>query len=312
MNLFIKELNIILLVIINMECTKLEYVNNNTNSTEQYFRPSPLPALNNRNFDFKFFDKYSNENYNKINLPDSLFSSPEDTIISYFSILREAENISKGGCGTIGFAKIPYPIAYNFFTSEYQSNIAYEKYFDYFKDIGHINLIKLNNITDISIPKETYKYFIELETIEPSINGNPSFAYYYGYVYLQNENGKYKISDIDLRGEDFLCAAYHGWNHNAELYVDTVYGDWCKLIKKRDPTKPNGYIKNIYISGNDEHEYLFQFFQLTNGTDIEIHQFVKDVAGQWKPIKIDVDKCLRRWRSPYPYIPMCFYSINQF
>ena len=263
-------------------------------NNEQYFRPSPLPALNNRNFDFEFFDNYSNKNYNKIILPDWLFNSPEDTIINYFSILREAENISKGGCGTIGFAKMPYPIAYNFLTSEYKSKINYSFYFNSFKDIGHMNLIKLNNITDENTPKGTYEYFIELETIEPSVNGNTSFAYYYGYVYIQKENGKYKISDIDLEDQDFLCAAYHGWAHNAEFYVDTVYGHWCKLLKKRYPTEQIGYIKNIYVTGNDAQDYKFVFFQLTNGTDIEIHQFVKDINNEWKSIKIDVNKCLQK------------------
>ncbi|BCZ47158.1 hypothetical protein psyc5s11_32250 [Clostridium gelidum] len=264
-------------------------------NNEQYFRPSPLPALNNRDFNFEFFDKYSNENYNKIVLPDWLFISPQDTLINYFSILQEAENISQGGCGSIGLAKIPYPIAYNFFTSEYKNKINHSSYFNSFNNIGHINLIKLNNITDENVSNGTYKYFIELETIEPSVNGTVSFAYYYGYAYIQNENGKYKISDIDLKSEDFLCAAYHGWRHNAEFYVDAVYGDWCKLIKRRYPTEQSGYLKNIYILGNDAHDYRFEFFQLTNGTDIEIHQFIKDVNNEWKPIKIDVNKCIQRY-----------------
>lgn len=285
----------------------MRYVRNNTDINEQYFRPSSLPALNNRNLDFEALNKYSNEDYTKIILPDWLFVSPEDTIINYFSILREAENISTGGCGTIGTAKSAYPIAYNFLTSKYQSNLDYKSYFNSFKDIGHINLIKLNNVTDTSMPKGTYKYFFEIETIEPSVNGNTSFAYYYGYIYLQNENGKYKISDIDLRGEDFLCAAYHGWRHNAESYVDIVYGDWCHLIKKRYPTDQKGYIKNIYVTGTDGHEYLFQFFQLTNGTDVEVHQFIKD-NNQWKPIKIDPEKCLKRWRNLPPCFPMMFYT----
>ncbi|WP_411682096.1 hypothetical protein [Clostridium thailandense] len=268
---------------------------------EKYFRPSPLPALNNKDFNPDFWQKYSDKNYNEITLPDWLFNSPKDTIINYFSILREAENISTGGCGTIGLAKGPYPIAYNFLTSKYQSTIDFKAYLGLFKDIGHINLIKLENVTNENTPKGTYKYFIELETIEPSVNGNTSFAYYYGFVYLEKENGKYKISDIDLRGQDFLCAAYHGWRHNAELYVDTVYGGWCGLIKKRYPTEQKGYVKNIYASGTDGREYKFEFFQLTNGTDVEIQQFVKNASNQWEPITIDVEKCLKRWRCPYHF-----------
>lgn len=34
-----------------------------------------MPSINNRNFEFHFFDKYSNEIYNKIVLPNWLFNS---------------------------------------------------------------------------------------------------------------------------------------------------------------------------------------------------------------------------------------------
>lgn len=260
---------------------------------KQYFRPSPLPALNIRDFNYDFFDKYWNEDYTKINLPDSLFISPEDSIINYFSILREAENISSGGCGTIGNSKSPYPISYNFLTADYQKRMPYADYLKSFKDIGHINLIKLNSITDSDLLPKKYKYFFEVEPIELSVNENTCFTYYYGFIYIENENKKYKISDIDLRGEDFLCAAYHGWAHNAELYVDTTYGDWCHLIKKRYPTKQVGYIKTIYIDGTDGNDYKLVFFQLTNGTDIEVNQFVKTKNNKWRPVKIDVNKCVQ-------------------
>ena len=259
---------------------------------ERYFRPSKLPALNIRNFDYSFYDKYSNPDYTKIILPDYLFTSPENSILNYFSILREAESISKGGCGSIGDGKTPYPISYNFFTKEYQNTLPYSEYLKAFNDIGHINLVKLNNVTDPSTPKDTYKYFFEIETIEPSTNGNTSFAYYYGFMYLKNDNGKYKISDIDIRGEDFLCAAYHGWSHDAESYVSVTYGDWCKLIKTMHPIEQKGYVKNVYFTGTDGKEYKIEFFQLTNGNDVQVGQFIKDSSGNWKPVTIDVYKCL--------------------
>lgn len=221
-------------------------------------------------------------------MPNYLFMSPKNTIINFFSILREAESVSNGGCGTIGFARTPYAISYNFFTSEFKNKINYLKYLTFFKNIGHINLIKFHTVPSKIYENSFSKYFIELETIETSLNNNTSFAYYYGFIYVKNENNKYKIFDIELNSEDFLCAAYHGWAHNAELYVNSTYGDWCDLIKKRYPTEQICYIKNIYISGTDEHEYKFVFFQLTNGTDIEIGQFILDNYNQWIQINIDV------------------------
>ncbi|PJI09776.1 MULTISPECIES: hypothetical protein [Clostridium] len=270
-----------------MENTNLDILKFN----ERYFRPSKLVAINVKDFSYEFLDKYWKEDYNKITLPNYLFISPKETVINYFSILREASSISKGGCGSIGNGVEPYPISYSFLTEDFKKRLDYKSYSEMFKEIGHINLIKLRNILDAN-NTNVYKYFFEIETIEPSVNGNTSFAYYYGFMYIKNENGSYKISDIDLRGEDFLCAPYHGWAHNAELYVNTVYGDWCKLIKVVHPTEQIGYVKNIFVSGTDGNEYMFQFFQLTNGTDIQVNQFIKNINGQWVPTIIDVNKCL--------------------
>lgn len=271
-----------------------------SNLNEKYFRPSPYQSLNSRNFDYTFFDKYANADYSKISLPSSLLSSPYDTIINYFSILRESSSISSGGCGSIGLAKSAYPFAYNFFTDEYKGKVSFDKYVSSFKDIGHINLVKLYDVNPTKSPNEPYKYFFEIETIEPSVNGNTSFAYYYGFIYIENKNGSYKISDIDIRGEDFLCAPYHGWAHDAESYVNITYGDWCHLIKKIHEIKQDKYVKDIEVDGTDGREYSFRFLTLTNGTDIEIGQFVKE-NGTLKPIKIDVYKCINRYIGNCPY-----------
>ncbi|KHD38399.1 hypothetical protein NL50_02510 [Clostridium acetobutylicum] len=262
---------------------------------EQYFRPSKLTAINIKDFDYTFFDKYWNQDYNKINLPSSFFTSPENTLINYFSILREASMISKGGCGSIGNSLAPYPISYNFFTEDFKKRVNYKSYIRYFNDIGHINLIKLNKLYNTN-SSSNYRYFFEVETIEPSVNGNTSFAYYYGFIDLTLDGENYKISDIDIRGEDFLCAPYHGWSHNAELYVDTTYGAWCHLIKERHSTEKDGYTKNIYVTGTDGKEYKFQFVQLTNGTDVQVNQFVKNSSGNFVPTIIDVNKCLPKFK----------------
>lgn len=258
------------------------------NYNEHYFRPAKLPSLNNKESINELINEFFDKNPSEIKLPSVLLRSPEQTIINFYSVLQQAENISedkKAGCGTIGWAKIPYPIAYKFLTSGYQNKVSYKDFLNSFKDIAHINLIKLKEI-------EPNKHFVELETIEPSEVGNTYFGYYYGYVYTQNENGEFKISNIDLTGEDFLCAPYHGWRYKAEDYVDTVYGNWCKLIDKRLPTEKLGYVKNIYVKGKNGEDYKFQFFQLTNGTDIEVGQFIKDENNEWKPVKIDINKCL--------------------
>lgn len=157
---------------------------------EKYFRPSNLPVINNRSFESDLF----NGTYDI--LPDYLLKTPDDTIINYFSILRQAANPKNGknaGCGTLGYAKSPYPVAYKFLSSEYQRRMNYKQYLKSFENILHINLIKL---------------------------------------------------------------------------------------------------KRIYFKGTDENDYLIEFFQLTNDTDIEIAQYKKSANGEWELIKLDPKKCL--------------------
>lgn len=262
---------------------------------EKYFRPSKLPILNNKNFSFSFFDSFSDKNTSKNTIPDYLIKTPEDTIINYFSILREAENLDEnkmGGCGTIGNSKSPYPAAYAFLSSNYKGKLSYEKYLKSFKNIAHINLIKLKRVPfDLSYPT-SLRYFIEIETIEGTDKDSTYFAYYYGYIYLSQEGNQYKIENIDFYGEDFLCAAYHGWAHNAEASVLIRYGDWCSLVKKLQPTKQDGYVKKIYFEGTDGHDYLIEFITLTNDTDIEIAQYRKTEDGKWEFIRLNPEKCL--------------------
>lgn len=272
-------------------------------NVEKYFRPSCLPVLNNRFTTSSFFHPYYNKKPDEIVLPPSLMDSPENTILNYFSILREAANLPKGkigGCGTIGMAQIPYPVAYNFLTKDYQKRLPYPAYLKSFTNIAHINLIKLNQVPKDDQHPSTLRFFFELETIEGATKKLTYFAYYYSYIYLQKERDQYKITDQEFFGEDFLCAAYHGWQHNAELAVDIMYGNWCKLIKKRLPTKQEGYVKTIDIEGTDGNQYRFVFFQLTNDTDILVAQYKRTPKGEWELIHIDPEKCLEENRAKSP------------
>ena len=264
---------------------------------EKYFRPSKLPVINTRAIKSDLLWEQKDKVPERILVPEYLRKTPEDTLLNYFSILKHAENLKEGksgGCGTVGEAKLPYPIAYGFLTSEYKDRLSYSKYLESFEGIGHINLIKLKGVPKDKNQPEYLRFFVELETIEGSSKGVTYFAYYYGYVFIAKEGNGYRIADVQLWGEDFLCAPYHGWAHDAEASVDIRYGEWCKLVKKRHPTKLDGYIKDIFFTGTDGREYLIKFFQLTNGTDIEIAQYRKNSSGFWELIALEPEKCLRK------------------
>lgn len=259
---------------------------------QRYFRPSCLQALNLRFATWEFFSHYYDKTYDQIQIPSELVKTPEDALMNYFSILREAENMGERSCGTVGQARIPFPIAYNFLSKDYQSKLSYEDYFNSFAGIGHTSLIKLCRVPDL---KQGIRFFYEIETIE-GFKGKKAeyFGYYYGFIQLVREKEGYRIIDLNKIEEDFLCAPYHGWSYDAESVVEIKYGSWCNLIQKRYPTITKGYVKNIYFHGNDGADYCFIFLTLTNGTDVEIAQFRKVGNQNWKQINMrPEEECLK-------------------
>jgi hypothetical protein len=205
--------------------------------------------------------------------------------------LRDAENIAGRSCGTVGNARTPFPLAYNFLSKDYQKKWSYPDYLHSFAGVGHTSLIKLFRVPD---GNNGIRFFYEIETIEGFIDEKAEyFGYSYGFIQLSYEKEGYRISDLQQIKEDFLCAPYHGWSHDAESVVEVKYGSWCKLIQKIYPTIKTGYVKNIYFSGRDGADYCLIFFTLTNGTDVEIAQFRKVGSGNWKQISMKPEEeCL--------------------
>ena len=225
---------------------------------QKYFRPSSLPVLNLRFTSSDFFHPYYEKSYDQIQVPMELTKTPEDTLLNYFSILREAENLLGRSCGSVGKARLPFPLAYNFLSKEYQQNTSYEDYFDSFAGVGHTSLIKLCRVPD---RKGKIQFFYEIETIE-GFKGERAeyFGYSYGFIHLVHEQGGYRISDVKQFKEDFLCAPYHLWQHDAEAVVDIKFGEWCKLVQQRYPMIKNGFVKHIYFHGTDGADYCIIFF----------------------------------------------------
>lgn len=268
----------------------------NSQDVETYVRPSTLPVLNDRFTNMDFFSQWEMEPSVKPALPDYLFQTPDDLILNYFSILREAAYPVEGkyaGCGTIGNAQMPYPIAYQFLSSDYQRTFPYEEYLKTFENILHISLIKMVQVPVYQEADNLIRYFVEFETIQGSDqDGLAYFAYYYGFIDLIKENNQYKISNLEFYPENYLCAPMHGWAYDAELSTSIRYGDWCSLIEKQYPMQQEGFIKRIYFHGKDGNDYMILFFQLTNDTDIEIAQYRKQPDGVWELVHFDPAKCI--------------------
>jgi hypothetical protein len=282
---------------LSVQCNNIEAVKVNQDipekiDNEKYFRPSKDPIINDRDYIIR---DYYEKKHSDILLPDTLFETPEDTIINYFSILREAanpQNDKHAGCGTLGSAKSPYPIAYNFLATAYQDKLKYDQYLNSFQNILHINLIKLKEIPSDTMQPNDLRYFFELETIEGSKQGSGLFSYYHGFMNIVKENNQYRIADQEMYAENYLCAPYHSWYYIAEAVVDIKFGEWCSLIQERYPTQQEGYVKKIFFKGTDGNDYYMEFFQLTNDNDIEIAQYKKNKDGEWELIFIDPTKCL--------------------
>ncbi|MEH7885678.1 hypothetical protein V7654_15365 [Bacillus sp. JJ1609] len=251
------------------------------NVNEKYFRPSKSPALNIRRFV---------QTSSPLQLQE-LIKSPYETVIHFFSVIREAENLLPGkigGCGTVGMAKEPFPIAYQFLSKDFQTKLSYSDFLKLFEGIGHINLLKLIPIADNQL-------FYEIETIEGSDKQITYFGYYYGFIKTVKDLDGFKIEEITRTGEDFLCAAYHGWAHDAEANVNIRYGEWCHMIKQSYPMVEKDFMKYFRFLGNDGEYYMIVFVELTNGTDVEIGQFVWK-AGKWAKILLNPEDCISRYQ----------------
>jgi hypothetical protein len=260
---------------------------------ETYFRPSRMKSLNNN---FSNFSTFS-ETFKAGTVPAELMDTPIKSIVNYFSVLQQAENLTDdkiGGCGTVGFAKEPYPLAYQFLSENNKKSMSYKEYLDSFQGIGHINLIKVIPIISED-PKEN-RYFLELEILEGTNTGGTSFNYYFADIRLIEKNKRFYIDSLELTPEDFFCAPYHGWSHNAESYVEIVYGNWCGLIMKQYAPQENDFTKEITVDGVNGDKYMFKFAKLTNGTDFLINTLVKR-DGVWVPVQIDVNKCLEKMKQ---------------
>lgn len=261
-----------------------------SNLNETYFRPSRLKALNSNFMDYNSFS----ESFKDGKIPPECMASAEDSVINYFSLLQQSSNLTEeknGGCGSVGYGLKPFPLAYSFLSENNKKSMIYDEFVKSFEGIGHINLIKLLPMsTDL---KDMSKFFLELEILEGSSVGVTTFNYYTGELAVIKVNGLYYIDGLTLSPEDFFCAAYHGWAHSAESYVETVYGSWCGLIKKQYAPDQDEYKKKIIIDGVDDKMYMFEFAKLTNGMDLLINSLVKK-KGDWIPVQINIEKYLEK------------------
>lgn len=264
---------------------------------EKYFRPSKYPAINIIDFNDFIFNNTLNPNYNDpegIKIPTVLARSAKEVVINFFSILREANQgaAMNVGCGSIGDGIAPYPIAYALLSDELHKQLSFTQFLKQFENMYHINLIAVIPLPASVTVEITDLFLVEIEALE----GN-SFCYYYSNLEVIKENTQYRINSLSFDKEDFFCASYHGWQHDAELTVTLMYGDWCGLIKKQYPAIQEKNIVKIIFDGTDGYHYMFVFFRLTNGTDLPIGQYKKTDTDHWIPVLIDPYQCVKSDKS---------------
>lgn len=260
-----------------------QYIMPDDNYIERFLRPAAENPLE------KKFSQNGGEDNNKMN-----FKMPSEAARAYFEILSDASNLGskKGGCGSIGLGSNPYPAAYNLLSDSFKKALSYDKFHKSFDGIGHINLMKLVEMPAVKIDNTICaRVFTEIEAIEGSdTQGKTYFAYYYGYVTLeQDRETGWKINGIQLKPEDFLCHAYHGWWHDAGTVVDVLYNKKCGVIDKILGVEEDGSFRNVLAKGKDGRQYRFMFIRITNGADIELRQYVME-DGKWKDTYIDTGR----------------------
>lgn len=261
------------------------------NQDERFRRPSKLPALENQ-YSFQDFVK-SPETPPLIT---AKFKTPEELILAFYGILREAANLEgySGGCGTVGDTCQPYPYAYELLTESARKSMPLQEFKNSFRGVGYLSLLRLlPAYAPAGTPAGRRYYMVEIEEIVGTPQGNSGasyrqgtqFAYYYGIVTAEQTPGKnFLIAKIDYIPEDFLCAPLHGWSYDALDILQIVYQESMKLIDRITGSEANGGLLTFYASGQGQ-EYRFDFVRLANGYDILLHEYQKE-DGVWKEVNL--------------------------
>ncbi|HWP79559.1 MAG TPA: hypothetical protein VN446_02865 [Candidatus Acidoferrum sp.] len=268
-------------------------VSEEEDTDERFRRPSKaLPYPN--PYSFKDFEKANDEEP----LITKKFEDPEDLILAYYGILREASNMVGywGGCGTVGWSRLPYPYAYELLTDGAQETMTLEAFENSFAGTGYTTLLKLYPAyAPPETPAGTKYYMVELETVtgekmdpDRGASEGSGFAYHYGLITAEEDPDEgFKIAAVDYIPEDFLCAPLHGWSYLAEAVVEIVYGNNLKLIDRIDRVEHKGGLIDVYASGGGK-SYRFEFVRLTNGYDILLHEYVSE-NGAWRETSLLTD-----------------------
>ncbi len=247
---------------------------------ERYHRPSKAPALENT------------YEYAESGTP-ATFELPEQVVDAYYGVLREASNLAgySGGCGTVGYSDLPYPIAYSYLSKAYQKRLPYKVFLNSFAGVGHTTELKRYAAYAPPGTPDTRRYYmVEIETIEGEKQNDPQenpvhFSYHYGIVAVEKEGERegesenWKIADIAYIPEDFLCAPYHSWFYDASAVAGIVYQENLKLFDMVDSVTREGDFTEVEGSGAGG-QYKLQFVRLTNGYDILLHEYKRE-NGSW-------------------------------
>lgn len=263
--------------------------------SERFQRPSKQSAMKLK-YSFEDFKNASEQPpYIK-----TIFQTTEDVIQAYYAILKDASNMAgfHGGCGTIGWSKIPYPYAYELLSKETQQKMSLEKFVKSFEGIRHTTLLKLYPAyRPLGTPDNIKYYMVEIEVITgPPYKGENDnkpqpgyFAYYYGLITTEKTpSGGWKIKSIDYVPEDFLCHPMHHWDYDARYLVEIVYKNWYGLVENIEKVEKNGSMVYVYADGKGN-KYRFDFVRLTNGDDILLHENILQ-NGQWKEVNLLKDE----------------------
>ena len=274
---YIKIITVIIVVIVLvMSLTQIECYA--VSDIERFQRPSKQPALN------EYLRLRDEKTYN----------DPEDLILDYFGILKDASNMSGycGGCGTVGLSEEPYPKAYNLLSSDLKEKITFDDYISSFSGAGHTTLIKMvPAFTPPGTPSNIKYFVVEFEIITAQkCSENEAhrplptyFAYYYGLITTENiPTEGWRIKAMDYFPEDFLCAPYHSWYWDSPLAVEIIFRGWHKLIDEIEKVDIQGSDITIVAKGKDN-KYRFGALRLTNGEDIILHEYVWK-NGNWEEV----------------------------
>lgn len=232
-------------------------------------------------------------------------SPPKALLEAYFAALADANHLTAGQSeaagGTLGMGREPYPVAYDYWTSEWKGKHTYEQFLDSWSGTAHVQLLKLY---EAETKNGDARFFVETKHLE-AVGENPKFGefYYSGFFSVQQTDGGWKIAEGRLEPQNLAWAlgGHQPWLADP-VQVAVVHGLGKRMDDERNRKSEISYRTDDFV--------IVRVFDDQDNIEAEI-QLVRPEEGIWKVIAVEKQVVFSYYEGPGEDIREIKYSDEQ-